>query len=94
MGDTLKEGVGGRSRGPYRVPKTPSSLFFFFCGENEMLQGLEGESKNVHLHPPGLRSLCPCKKSTLLCPPPLPPTASLPRGGGLISLSDGWDFCV
>lgn len=57
-----------------------------------MLQGLEGESKNVHLQ--ASEAFVPVKKCTLLFSPPLPPTASLPRGGGLISLSDGWDFCV
>lgn len=78
------------------------SFLYSLREEGKNTEGSRGESKNVHLHPPGpqkpppllyLLPIC-CKNLPPLCPPPLPPAASLPWGAGLISLSDGLEFCL
>lgn len=80
-------------------PRLPF-VFTLYRGEKKKKQRrVEGESKNVQLHPLSLRRASLPKqfpigrknqeKSTNPSPPhPLSPAASLPKGGGLIPLSD------
>lgn len=71
-------------------------------GRNTLLKGVVWNLKRSasilqalrsppHPHPSYNPSIYLLSGSPTAVPPPLPPAACLPRGAGLISLSDGWE---
>lgn len=81
-------GLGRGSRGTIQSLTSPRLPLVFLRGEEGNLKMSTSILQASEASPPHLFPIC-CKKSTTTVPPPpLPPAASLPRGAGLISLSD------